>query len=181
MFVDDFFYISQIADDLYQNLPSELNSIAISERFSSIFQWISLFDFNVLIILIIMILVGTINMATALLVLILERSRMVGLLKALGATHLRIQKIFIYNGILIMTRGLFFGNLIGLIFYFLQKKFGLITLDPITYFVTVAPVSIAWFEIIYLNLIFLSFAIILLWIPLKIILKFSPSQVLRFR
>jgi lipoprotein-releasing system permease protein len=91
----------------YTIFPSELNSIPIFDRFSSIFQWIALFDFNVLIILIVMILVGVINMATALLVLILERSRMVGLLKAIGARNTLIQKIFLYNGIAIMTRGLF--------------------------------------------------------------------------
>tara|TARA_B100001094_G_C18056577_1_gene732802 strand:- start:783 stop:1169 length:387 start_codon:yes stop_codon:yes gene_type:complete len=128
-----------------------------------------------------MILVGVINMATALLVLILERSRMVGLLKALGTTHSTIQRIFIYNGIVIMARGLIFGNLIGLIFYFFQKIFGLITLDPETYFVSIAPVSIAWFEVLYLNLLFLFLAIVLLWLPLKIVLKFSPSEALRFR
>jgi len=181
VFVNNFSQVSQIADELYKGLPSELNSIAISDRFKSVFQWISLFDFNVLIILIIMVLVGVINMATALLVMILERSRMIGLLKALGATHFVIQKIFMYNGIIIMTKGLFFGNLIGLLFYFFQYKYGLITLDPETYFVTIAPVSIGWFEILCLNLLFLSIATILLWIPSKIIMKFSPSQVLRFR
>ena len=80
-----------------------------------------------------------------------------------------------------MVRGLVFGNLIGLIFYFFQKIFGFITLDPETYFVSIAPVSIAWFEVLYLNLLFLFLAIVLLWLPLKIVLKFSPSQVLRFR
>lgn len=181
VFVKNFSQVSQIADELYKGLPSELNSIAISDRFKSVFQWISLFDFNVLIILVIMILVGVINMATALLVMILERSKMIGLLKALGATSLVIQKIFMYNGIIIMTKGLFFGNLIGLLFYFFQYKYGWITLDPETYFVSIAPVSIGWFEILYLNLLFLSIATILLWIPSKIVMKFSPSQVLRFR
>ena len=113
--------------------------------------------------------------------MILERSRMIGLLKALGATPFMIQKIFIYNGIAIMTKGLFFGNLFGLLFYFFQFKYGWITLDPKTYFVSIAPVSIGWFEILYLNLIFLSIATILLWIPSKIVMRFSPSQVLRFR
>lgn len=181
VFVNSFQKVPQIADELYDRLPYELNSIAISDRFSSIFQWISLFDFNVIIILIIMTLVGVINMATALLVLILERSRMVGLLKTLGATHSIIQRIFMYNGIAIMTRGLIFGNLIGLVFYFTQHKMGWITLDPETYFVSIAPVSIAWFEVLYLNLLFLVIATALLWLPSKIILNISPSKVLRVR
>ena len=78
-------------------------------------------------------------MATNLLVLILERSRMVGLLKAIGAENITIQKIFLYNGAQIMLRGLFYGNLVGLGFYLLQKYFGIIKLDPSTYFVDIAP------------------------------------------
>ena len=128
-----------------------------------------------------MILVGVINMATALLVLILERSRMVGLLKAVGASHRLIQSIFIYNGVAIMSRGLFFGNLIGFLIYYSQLHWGWITLDPETYFVNSAPVSIAWFEVLYLNGLFLILATLLLWIPSKIVLKIVPSQVLRFR
>jgi len=128
-----------------------------------------------------MILVGVINMATALLVLILERSRMVGLLKTLGATHSMIQKIFLYNGVAIMSRGLFFGNLIGFMIFFSQQRWGWIKLDPQTYFVSIAPVSIAWYEVLYLNLFFLILDTLLLWIPLKNILKIAPSQVLRSR
>jgi len=181
VFVNQVKRVPEIADELYEGLPSELNSIAISDRFSSIFQWISLFDFNVVIILTVMILVGVINMATALLVLILERSRMVGLLKAVGASHRLIQSVFIYNGVAIMSRGLFFGNLIGFLVYYSQQHWGWITLDPETYFVSSAPVSIAWFEVLYLNGLFLILATLLLWIPSKIVLKIAPSQVLRFR
>ena len=181
VFVKSFSQVSQTSNQLYAGLPSELNSISISDRFSSIFQWITLFDFNVLIILIVMLLVGVINMATALLVLILERSRMVGLLKAIGAPDSMIQKIFMYNGIVIMSKGMFYGNLIGFTFYYSQLQWGWISLDPATYFVSVAPVSIAWFEALFLNLIFLGLATLLLWIPSKIVLKISPSQVLRFR
>ena len=142
VFVKSFSQVSQTSNQLYAGLPSELNSISISDRFSSIFQWITLFDFNVLIILIVMLLVGVINMATALLVLILERSRMVGLLKAIGAPDSMIQKIFMYNGIVIMSKGMFYGNLIGFTFYYSQLQWGWISLDPATYFVSVAPVSL---------------------------------------
>ena len=162
-------------------MPSELNCSSISERFSGIFQWIALFDFNVLIILIVMLLVGIINMATALLVLILERSRMIGLLKALGADNTLVQKIFLYNGTVIMSKGLFWGNLIGLGFYFSQQYWGWIQLDPETYFVNQAPVFISGFQVVFINLFFLGISILLLWIPSKIILRIYPSEVLRFR
>lgn len=181
LFVKNFSLIQNTTDNIYNDIPSELNSIPIFDRFPSIFQWISLFDFNVLIILIIMILVGVTNMATALLVLILERSRMVGLLKAVGARNKLIQKIFLYNGAVIMSKGLLFGNLIGLGFYFSQSFFGWIQLDPSTYFVSKAPVSISGLEVLFINLFFLFISSILLWIPSKIILRISPSKVLRFR
>ena len=181
LFVKDFSLIQNTTDQIYNGIPSELNSIPIFERFPSIFQWISLFDFNVLIILIVMILVGVTNMATALLVLILERSRMVGLLKAVGAKNRLIQKIFLYNGVVIMSKGLLFGNLIGLGFYFSQSLLGWIQLDPSTYFVSEAPVSISGLEVLFINLFFIFISSLLLWIPSKIILRISPSKVLRFR
>ena len=181
LFVSNFKYLQQTANNIYDKLPSDLNSIPVTDRFYGIFQWISLFDFNVLIILIVMLLVGVINMATALLVLILERSRMIGLLKALGANNFLIQKIFLYNGTLIMAKGLFWGNIIGLGFYFSQHYFGWITLDPETYFVSVAPVSISFSEVLALNIFFLVISVLLLWIPSKIILNIVPSKVLRFR
>ena len=181
VFINDFSELIPAAKELYLGLPSELNTIPLSERFSSLFQWIALFDFNVLIILIVMLLVGVINMATALLVLILERSRMVGLLKTLGATPRMIQKIFLYNGILIMTRGLLIGNLVGLMIYFSQQQFGWITLDPQTYFVSRAPVMLSWIELISINLFFLAIASFLLWLPSKIIMRINPSEALRIR
>ena len=181
LFVKDFSLIPYTTDQVYNSLPSEFNSIPISDRYSSVFQWIALFDFNILIILIVMILVGVTNMATALLVLILERSRMIGLLKAIGAKNNMIQKIFLYNGVFIMTKGLIFGNLIGLGFYFSQKLLGWIRLDPSTYFVEVAPVSLSSFEVLFSNLFFLFIFTLLLWLPSRIILRISPSKVLRFK
>ena len=80
-----------------------------------------------------------------------------------------------------MLRGLFYGNLVGLGFYFIQKHFGIIKLDPSTYFVDKAPVYISILEVISINLLFLFISLVFLWIPSKIILKISPSNVLRFR
>lgn len=173
--------MASFAAALYNRIPSDLNTVPINEKFSSIFQWISLFDFNIAIILVVMILVGLINMATALLVLILERSRMIGVLKAMGAPNALIQKIFMYNGVLIMAKGLFFGNLLGLAFYFSQRTWGWITLDPQTYYLSVAPVILTVSEVLSLNLIFLSVCVILLWLPAQIVLTIAPSKVLRFR
>ena len=173
--------IENITEEIYQYLPPELDAQSLNDQYSSIFQWISLFDFNILVIMIIMLLVGVINMATALLVLILERSRMVGLLKALGAPHRMIQNIFLYNGIVIMSKGLLIGNILGLLFYFTQQQWGWIQLDPETYFVDKAPVILTFYEIFAVNLIFLLISALLLWLPSRIIISITPAKVLRFR
>ena len=178
VFVKNFDQLKDTNEKIYNDLPAEINSIAITERYPSIYKWIALFDFNVLIILIIMILVGLINMATALLVIVLERTKMVGLLKAIGFQNNTIRKIFLLNGMVILGKGLFFGNIIGLGFYILQKNFGLIKLDPATYFVDLAPVKITLFQIIFVNGFFLIIFAFILWIPLKIILNINPSQAL---
>ena len=181
VFVKNFEQLKETNEKIYNDLPSEINSISITERYPSIYKWIALFDFNVLIILIIMILVGIINMATALLVIVLERSKMIGLLKAIGFQNNTIRKIFLFNGMVILGKGLFFGNLVGLGFYILQKNFGLIKLDPATYFVELAPVKISFFQIIFVNGLFLIISAFLLWVPLKIILNISPSQAINTR
>lgn len=171
--------IEAIADQLYDALPSELDSRSIASRYTSIYQWISLFDFNVLVILLVMLIVGIINMATALLVLILERSRMVGLLKALGAEHQTIQTIFLYNGVFILLRGLFWGNLFGVGFYLTQKYWGWIRLNPENYFVEIAPVFMTFSDVVLTNLVFLILSLTLLTLPLKILLKITPTKALK--
>lgn len=170
-----------ISSSIYQKLPSDLDVIEITRQYATIFQWISLFDFNILIIIIVMIVVGVINMSTALLVLILERSSMIGLLKSLGAGNRLIQKIFLYNGVGIMSQGLLWGNLIGIMFFLTQKYLGWIRLDPETYYVNIAPVSLSFWDVLWLNFGFLMVSSLLLWIPSMIISNIRPARVLRFR
>lgn len=170
-----------VGSSIYPKLASDLDVIEITRQYATIFQWISLFDFNILIIIILMIVVGVINMSTVLLVLILERSTMIGLFKSLGAGNLLIQKIFLYNGVGIMSKGLFWGNLIGILFYLTQKHWGWIRLDPETYYVDIAPVSLNFWDVLLLNFGFLVVSSLLLWIPSTIISNINPSRVLRFR
>ena len=95
VFLKDLDEVSKVGSTLYKKLPSDLDVVELTQQYASIFQWISLFDFNILIIITVMIIVGVINMSTALLVLILERSQMIGLLKTLGARNKLIQNIFV--------------------------------------------------------------------------------------
>jgi len=134
-----------------------------------------------LIILIVMILVGTLNMTTALLVLILERSRMVGVLKSLGANNRQIQKVFLWNAVYIILRGLVWGNALGLTLLLGQSYFGWIELDPATYFVTTVPVALPIPLFLGLNLLVLGVCSLLLWIPSLIVGRIDPTEVVRFR
>ena len=169
------------ANKLYKALPFNIDVITLKSRFKNIFQWIALFDLNILMILIIMLFVGVINIATALLILIFERASMIGLLKTIGAKDFQIQKIFLWNGFQIIIKGVLFGNFLGLGFYFSQKYFEWIKLDPTTYYVNVAPVELNFFEWFYINLSLIFVCLLLLWFPTKIISSMSPSKNIRKR
>jgi lipoprotein-releasing system permease protein len=127
-----------------------------------------------------MIIVATINMIVALLVLILERTQMIGILKALGANNWNIRKIFLYNASYLILRGLFWGNVIGLGLLFIQKYFEIIKLPPESYYVTVAPVDINPITIIALNLGTILICLLVLLVPSYIITKISPVKAIKF-
>lgn len=180
VFVDDFDEVQKINNDVYQNSGSFLRSMTVVERNRNIFEWVKLFDFNIALIISIMIIVAGINMVVALLVLILERTRMIGILKALGASDYSIRKVFIYNAMYLIGMGLFWGNLIGLGLVYAQRYFGIITLDPETYYVSVAPVYISFGHIFLLNLGVFILCLLMLLIPSYIITKISPVKSIRF-
>lgn len=180
VYLDDFSQIKQKGEEIYNEIPSTYNSITIEEKYYSIFEWLKLFDFNIIIILIVMIIVATINMIVALLVLILERTQMIGILKALGANNWNIRKIFLYNASYLVIRGLLIGNIIAVGLLLAQKYFGFIKLNPENYYVNVAPVDINPIHIIVLNLGTILICFIVLLIPSYIITKISPVKAIRF-
>lgn len=180
VFVDDFSKIKEKGEEIYAEIPPTYNSVTIEEKYFNIFEWLKLFDFNIVVILIIMIVVATINMVVALLVLILERTQMIGILKAVGANNWSIRKIFLYNAGYLILRGLLFGNLIGIGVLLIQKYFGVIKLNPENYYVTQAPVAIDIPYIIALNLGTVLVCLLVLLIPSYIITKISPVKAIRF-
>ena len=180
VFIDDFTQIKQKGEEIYKEIPPTYNSTTIEEKYYSIFEWLKLFDFNIVIILIVMIIVATINMIVALLVLILERTQMIGILKALGANNWNIRKIFLYNASYLIIRGLLIGNAIAIGLLLIQKYFGLIKLNPENYYVNVAPVDINPIHIIVLNLGTILICFLVLLIPSYIITKISPVKAIRF-
>lgn len=180
VFIDDFTKIQQKGEEIYNETSSTLDSKTIVEKYYYIFDWLKLFDFNIIVILIIMIAVSTINMVVALLVLILERTQMIGILKSMGANNWTIRKIFLYNAFYLIIRGLFWGNLIGISLLLIQKYFGIIKLNPESYYVNQAPVEINLAYILALNIGTVLICLVVLLIPSYIITKISPAKTIRF-
>ncbi|MEI6866207.1 FtsX-like permease family protein [Flavicella sp.] len=180
VFVDDFSKINETGLDIYKQIDPMLNSLTLVELFPAIFEWLKLFDINIAIIIGIMVLVAGINMITALLVLILERTQTIGVLKALGSTNWSIRKLFLYNASYLIFRGLLIGNIIGLTLLFIQKYFAIIKLNPETYYVSSAPVSINLWQVLALNIGTLVLCLLMLLIPSYIITKISPAKAVKF-
>ena len=180
VFANDFTNIAAIGEQVYEQTSSTLDTKTIIEKYSYIFEWLKLFDLNIIIILAVMILVATINMVVALLVLILERTQMIGILKALGSNNWSVRKIFLYNAFYLIIRGLFWGNLIGISLLVIQQYFGIIKLNPENYYVNQAPVYINLGYILLLNLLTVTVCFLVLLIPSYIITKISPVKAIRF-
>lgn len=178
--LNDFDQIQQKGQEFYTNLPSTVDSKTIVDKYSNIFSWIDMFDFNIMVIIIIMVAVASINMIVALLVLILERTQMIGILKAMGANNWTIRKIFLYNATYLIVKGLLYGNIIGLGLLYTQQYFGFIKLDSTSYYVREAPVLIRFTDVFLLNAGVILIAFLVLLIPSYLISKISPVKAIRY-
>ncbi|WP_111684326.1 ABC transporter permease [Winogradskyella tangerina] len=180
VFVDDFSELENLTIQVDREIGSLLNATPVNRKFFTVFEWIKIFDNNTYGIIAIMIIVAGINMITALLVLILERTSMIGILKALGSSDWTIRKVFLYNASYLIGLGLLWGNIIGLGLLFAQKYFKLFPLNPDTYYVSEAPVYISLDYIIILNIGTFLACLLMLLIPSVIIAKISPVKAIRF-
>lgn len=178
--INDFDELEDKGNEIYNSVPSILNAQTISEKYPAIFEWLQLFDTNIIVIIGIMILIAGINMITALLVLILERTQMIGILKALGSSNWSIRKVFLYNAAYLVAIGLFWGNLIGIGLLLIQKNSGIIQLNPESYYVSEVPVYIGIEYIFILNFGTLILCLIMLLIPSYIVSKISPVKAIKF-
>lgn len=165
----------------YDVIPNELYSESIRKKTPEIFDWLDLQDVNEVVILGLMITVAIINMMTALLILILERTNMIGTLKALGSSNWDIRKIFLFYAGYIIIMGLFWGNIIGLLICFIQDRFELIRLSEADYYLSVAPVHVNYLTVLALNLGSLLIILIFLIIPSYLITRISPVKAIRFK
>jgi lipoprotein-releasing system permease protein len=181
VFLNSFEDIDEKSNLIYGEIVASLDTKTIKDKYYKIFEWIGLFDFNIALIIGIMIIVGGINMITALLVLILERTPMIGILKALGTTNWSIRKVFLYNAAYLIGVGLFWGNLIGLGVILIQEKFRIFKFpNPKEYYVTYIPVEIDLTTVLFLNIGVLVLCLLMLLIPSYIITRITPVKAIRF-
>ncbi len=181
VFIEDFDQLEDKSNEIYGKTLADLDTQNIKTKYFRIFEWINLFDFNIALIIGIMIIVGGINMITALLVLILERTQMIGVLKALGSENWSIRKVFLYNATYLIAIGLLWGNGIGLGLLYLQDKFRLFKFpNPEEYYIEYIPVHIDVPTILLLNLGVMLLCLVMLLLPSYIITKITPVKAIKF-
>ena len=172
--------IEAVTQKVYHQLGFNLNAQNIQDLHPQIFDWLNLQDLNIQVIIILMIIVAAINMITALLILILERTQLIGTLKALGANNWSIRKVFLYNAVHLIGKGLFWGNIAGIGLALIQFYFEPIRLDAATYYMSVVPIHLKLVHLFLLN----SGAFIVCWsaliIPSYLISKITPIKAIRF-
>ncbi|SMO76041.1 ABC transporter permease [Solitalea koreensis] len=173
--------LDTISNFVFNNIGDNLTAYSAPERYPAIFDWLSLLDMNAEVILVLMLIVAGINMISALLILILERTNMIGILKALGATSLSVRRIFLYNGTYLILRGMVIGNILGLGFCFLQDKFKIITLDQQSYYMKFVPIEISFFTILLLNIGTLIVCLLMLIVPSMLVARITPIKAIRFK
>ena len=181
IFLKNYSQLENVSNQLYKKTSAEINVLSIVNRFPEIFNWMALFDINVLLIIIIMILVGGINMITALLVTVLEKTSVIGVLKTLGSSNKSMRTIFLINGAYLISLGLVIGNFIALGLIFIQNYTGFIKLDPDTYYVSELPFDFNLMTLLILNISVLLFCFSMLIIPSFIISKISPSESIKIK
>ncbi|MBC8046815.1 MAG: ABC transporter permease [Fimbriimonadaceae bacterium] len=180
VFVKDAANIQSIAEQVDLAADPFWSVQTIQQIIPSIFDWLNLQKINERIILILMLVVALINMITSLLILILERTNMIGILKALGAANGAIQRVFLINAAYIISRGLLWGNILGLGICFLQERFGILKLPEQSYYVSVVPVEINYWWVLLLNAGTLILSLLFLIIPSLLVSKIQPIKAIRF-
>ncbi|MGE5393466.1 MAG: ABC transporter permease [Candidatus Saccharibacteria bacterium] len=187
IYVDDFKHLADqqkaISSLLLRYTTADspvLQVVSIKEKYAHIFDWLGLLDMNVWVILSLMILVAGFNMVSSLLVIILERTQMIGILKSLGAHNWSIRKVFLYFSGMLILKALFWGNLIGIGICLLQQHTHVLKLDPTSYYLAYVPVNISILSIVLLNLGTVVITFLMLLIPSWFITRVSPEKTIRF-
>lgn len=181
---DDLEYIEQqvrgITASAFTEDGAGLKVRTIVRKYPQIFSWLDMLDVNVWIILSLMVLVAGFNMISGLLIIILEKTNMIGILKALGTPNWSVRKIFLYQSSMIIGKGMFWGNIVGILFCLLQHHFQIIPLDPTNYYVDTVPINLKVSHLILLNVGSLIITVSMLLIPSYLITKITPAKAIQF-
>jgi len=180
-FVKDFEQLNTTAKILDSQLPNDMRMERVTERFRPLFEWLQLLDQNTLVLLVLVLFVTCFNIASVLLVMMMERTPMIGLLKTLGSPNFQIRRIFFYVGIRLAIKGLFIGNVVGLGICWLQYQFKIIPLDAANYYMDTVPIVFDWPLFGLLNGGVLLLIALILFIPTFLISRIRPVQALTFK
>jgi lipoprotein-releasing system permease protein len=181
IFIKDYRKSDTVNSLIFSQLPQGWDSRTIEEIDPNIFDWLNLQNKTIAIVLIIMVVVATLNLVTCLIILVLERTRMVGIMKAIGARNASIQQIFLYQGSFIALSGMLYGNAAGLLICWLQYHYGFITLPEDAYFISKAVVKLEWWHLPLVNAGTFLICFLVLMIPTLIIRKIRPAKAIQFR
>jgi lipoprotein-releasing system permease protein len=181
VFLNDFELLNSTTHALYDDLPQDQQIHKITQLLPQFFDWFSLLDQNILIVLVLIIIVASFNMISVLLIMIMERTPMIGLLISLGSPNGLIQKIFISNALIIISKGLLIGNFIAITLCFVQDKFKLIPLDAENYYMSYVPISWHWPTFLWVNIATIILVGLIVILPTLSVLKISPVKALKYK
>lgn len=187
LFVDNYDNLDQISEDLYFDLAEKQDrngntfyARSIKELNPMIFNWLDVLDINVVVILVLMLSVAGFTMISGLLIIILERTNMIGILKALGQNNTSIRHIFLYVSFFLIGKGMLWGNIIGVFLCLMQSHFKIITLDPSIYYLDAVPVDLNILSLVLLNIGTLCISMLMMLGPSYLITKIDPARSIRF-
>lgn len=182
IFLDDYHSMDKVNNEIFEALPGEWGSKTIRDIYPNIFDWLQLQDVNRDVVLGVMIIIAIINLITCLIIMVLERTRMIGVLKAIGATDWTVQKIFTMQGVIIAAAGIFLGLIVGLGICVLQQKTGFLTFwDENAYYMLVVPVKIIWWQVLLVIAGTLLVCTFTLLIPSLVSRRIQPARAVQFR
>jgi len=178
--LSDYDKLGKMEEIIYKHLNYNLRTTTIRQKSPEIFNWLEMLDLNTVVIISLMILISVINMTSALLILIMERTSMIGILRAIGASAQTVQKVFLYQAGYIILVGTLVGNAIGISFCILQKKYGFLKLDPTNYYVSEVPILLRTDYLLGLNIGVFLICILMMTLPTLAINGIRPSKAIRF-